>query len=107
MDQHRNPHRLLLDFADELDLYSQAGQLVQHLLDWRPRATRFEDQMIEVASSMAEKGFWKARHVCTCASNNLVTICRMTMSSMEVVKERCVTALDHPYCAYRTATWNS
>lgn len=61
VDQHRNPHRLLLDFADELDLYSQAGQLVQYLLGWQPQTATLSEQMVELAYGMADKGFWKVR----------------------------------------------
>jgi hypothetical protein len=36
VDQFRNPHTLMRDFKDEIDLYEKGGQIVDFLVKWRP-----------------------------------------------------------------------
>jgi hypothetical protein len=36
VDQFRNPHMLMRDFKDEVDLYYKGGQIVDFLIKWRP-----------------------------------------------------------------------
>ena len=36
VDQFRNPHTLMRDFKDEIDLYNKGAEIVDFLIKWRP-----------------------------------------------------------------------
>lgn len=58
--QVRNPHNLLQDLEEEVDLYTKAGDLVKLLISWHaPRGMKLPDLIVTLAQLMAKKGFWE------------------------------------------------
>ena len=58
--QIRNAHNLLQDMAEEADLYSKAGDLVELLGSWRAASVKKLPELItEVAQLMTDTGFWE------------------------------------------------
>ena len=56
--QDRNSHSLLKDFYDELDLYLNAGELVDFLLGWEPSPGDTLPQVIHcLYRDLVAKGF--------------------------------------------------
>ena len=58
VEQIRNAHNYLADFAAEGPLYSQAGELVRYLREWKPpaSATTLRDCVLELTISLYEIG---------------------------------------------------
>lgn len=56
--QHRNVHTLMRDFLDELELYYDAGRLVDFLIGWQMQATSFPEGLVLLSRAMASEGFW-------------------------------------------------
>ena len=63
--QDRNEHDYTLDYADEVDLYNDAGRLVKFLISWRApsSASGFFDVARALSTDMAAAGFWKSGDV--------------------------------------------
>ena len=60
VEQLRNAHNLMRDFADEEPLSSQAGNLVALLNAWVPPAgSNLPDMMIALAQKMADENLWE------------------------------------------------
>lgn len=60
--QDRNEHDYTLDYADEIDLYNDAGRLVKFLVKWRPPSSvrGFFDIARSLSRDMTAAGFWKS-----------------------------------------------
>jgi hypothetical protein len=56
--QHRNVHTLGHDYLDELDLYKDAGRLVDFLRDWSFGGSSFPEAVMQLSRDMAKAGFW-------------------------------------------------
>ncbi len=66
VDQHRNAHTLLRDFGEELDLYSQAGDLMQLLIEWHPAAgADLPKMMVDLADAMVAAKMWAQVGLCS------------------------------------------
>ncbi|CAL5224033.1 g6654 [Coccomyxa viridis] len=60
VEQLRNAHNLMRDFADEEPLYSQAGNLVALLNAWvPPTGSTLPEMMIALAQKMADEKMWE------------------------------------------------
>ena len=60
VEQLRNAHNLMRDFADEEPLYSQAGNLVALLNAWVPlTGSDLPEMMIALAQKMADEKMWE------------------------------------------------
>lgn len=57
--QYRNDHNLLHDFADELDLYLQAENLIKTLTAWHSDNPAFAHRMKELMNHLVEHNFYK------------------------------------------------
>ncbi len=54
VDQFRNPHTLMRDFRDEIDLYNKGGQIVDFLIKWRPApGSDLPAMMVQIAQVAA------------------------------------------------------
>lgn len=64
-NQVRNSHSYLEDFIDEKDLYHKGSDLVNFLVNWKPRSKEdlFFDKVIQLSQEMAVKTFWKSEDV--------------------------------------------
>jgi hypothetical protein len=58
VEQHRNIHTLVHDFGEELDLYRDAGRLVDFLHAWEFKGSHFPDAIQSLSRAMADEGFW-------------------------------------------------
>lgn len=56
--QERNPHNLLHDFIDEIDLYTKAGNLVDFLKSWQSTNPSFFEHMIDLTDAMVEHKYY-------------------------------------------------
>ena len=75
VDQHRNAHTLLRDFGEELDLYSQAGDLMQLLTEWRPAAgADLPKMMVDLADAMVAAKMWAQASSCLADSLGYVAV---------------------------------
>lgn len=61
--QDRNSHDLIADLADEVQLYTDAGRLVQFLRSWTPGNTTLPTIATELAAEMAARKFWGSQDV--------------------------------------------
>ena len=60
VEQLRNAHNLMRDFADEEPLYSQAGNLVALLNAWVPPVgSNLPEMMIALAQKLADENMWE------------------------------------------------
>lgn len=58
--QYRNEHNLLTDFADEIDVYLKAEQLIDTLRTWKSAKTSFVDRMNELMNELITKNYFKS-----------------------------------------------
>lgn len=59
VDQVRNAHNYMKDFAEELDLYAKAGFLVHFLIHWEaPTNDTIQELISRLAHAMAVAEFW-------------------------------------------------
>jgi hypothetical protein len=56
--QERNPHNLLADFIDEIDLYTKAGNLVNFLNAWHSTSPSFFERIIELTDAMVQNKYY-------------------------------------------------
>lgn len=59
--QERNIHDYFDDFVDEIDMYSDAGRLLDFLSRWSSPKPFFFDRALDLANDMVAEGFWGAK----------------------------------------------
>ena len=57
--QIRNPHSLINDARQEVDMYLRSGELITFLHSWECKKIDFYSCIQELTYSMAKKGFWQ------------------------------------------------
>jgi len=56
--QERNIHDYFDDFVDEIDMYRDAGRLIEFLSRWSSSKPFFFDRALDLANDMVVQGFW-------------------------------------------------
>lgn len=63
VEQVRNPHEYLEDFEGELQLYRQAGSLIDFLYSWHSLEQALPARILQLAQDMADAGFWETAEI--------------------------------------------
>jgi hypothetical protein len=61
--QKRNEHNLMHDFIDEIDLYRDAGRLVDYLKAWKSDKNNIFDRMIDLVTGMVSQKFYREAEI--------------------------------------------
>lgn len=59
--QERNIHDYFDDFVDEMDMYRDAGRLIEFLSRWSSTKPFFFDRALDLANDMVVEGFWGSK----------------------------------------------